>query len=74
MISERDLREYYLPSFERCIREGKAQSIMTAYNAVNGVPCTVNHYLIQKVLRGDWGFQGYVVTDCMDGDPAQIRA
>ncbi len=74
VISERDLREYYLPSFERCIREGKAQSIMTAYNAVNGVPCTVNHYLIQKVLRGDWGFQGYVVTDCMDGDPAQIRA
>ncbi|MDE6199403.1 MAG: glycoside hydrolase family 3 C-terminal domain-containing protein [Muribaculaceae bacterium] len=64
VISERDLREYYLPSFERCIREGKAQSIMTAYNAVNGVPCTVNHYLIQKVLRGDWGFQGYVVTDC----------
>lgn len=64
VISERDLREYYLPSFERCIKEGKAQSIMTAYNAVNGVPCTVNHYLIQKVLRGDWGFQGYVVTDC----------
>lgn len=64
VISERDLREYYLPSFERCIRDGKAQSIMTAYNAVNGVPCTVNHYLIQKVLRGDWGFQGYVVTDC----------
>ena len=64
VISERDLREYYLPSFERLIKEGKAQSIMTAYNAVNGVPCTVNHYLIQKVLRGDWGFQGYVVTDC----------
>lgn len=64
VISERDLREYYLPSFERCIKEGKAQSIMTAYNAVNGVPCTVNHYLIQKVLRQDWGFQGYVVTDC----------
>lgn len=64
VISERDLREYYLPSFERCIKDGKAQSIMTAYNAVNGVPCTVNHYLIQKVLRGDWGFQGYVVTDC----------
>lgn len=64
VISERDLREYYLPSFERLIKEGKAQSIMTAYNAINGVPCTVNHYLIQKVLRGDWGFQGYVVTDC----------
>ena len=63
-ISERDLREYYLPAFERCIKEGKAQSIMTAYNAVNGIPCTVNHYLIQKVLRGDWGFQGFIVSDC----------
>ena len=64
VISERDLREYYLPAFERCIVDAKAQSIMTAYNAVNGVPCTVNHYLIQKVLRGDWGFQGYIVSDC----------
>ena len=64
VISERDLREYYLPSFEKCIVEGKAQSIMTAYNAVNGIPCTVNTYLIKKVLREDWGFQGYVVTDC----------
>lgn len=63
-VSERDLREYYLPSFERCITEGKAQSIMTAYNAVNGVPCTVNTYLIRNVLRGDWGFNGYVVSDC----------
>ena len=64
VISERDLREYYLPAFERCIIEGKAQSIMSAYNAVNGVPCTVNNYLLRKVLREDWGFQGYVVSDC----------
>lgn len=41
-ISERDLREYYLPAFEHCIVDGKAQSIMMAYNAVNGIPCTVN--------------------------------
>ena len=63
-VSERDLREYYLPSFERCITEGKAQSIMMAYNAVNDVPCTVNTYLIKNVLRGDWGFNGYIVSDC----------
>lgn len=63
-ITERDLREYYLPSFERCIVDGKAQSIMMAYNAVNDVPCTVNTYLIKEVLRGDWGFQGYIVSDC----------
>lgn len=64
VISERDLREYYLPAFERCIVDGKAQSIMSAYNAVNNVPCTVNNYLLRKVLREDWGFQGYVVSDC----------
>lgn len=63
-ISERDLREYYLPAFERCMIDGKAQSIMTAYNAVNGTPCTVNTYLIKKVLREDWGFNGYIVSDC----------
>ena len=64
VISERDLREYYLPAFEKCIVEGKAQSIMTAYNAVNGVPCLINSYLIGKVLRQDWQFQGYIVSDC----------
>ncbi len=63
-ISIRDLREYYLPAFERCVIEGKVQSVMSAYNAVNNVPCTVNSYLLQKVLRKDWGFQGYVVSDC----------
>ncbi|WP_455496786.1 glycoside hydrolase family 3 C-terminal domain-containing protein [Coprobacter sp.] len=63
-ISERDLREYYLPAFERCIIDGKAQSIMTAYNAINDVPCTLNAWLLKKVLRTDWGFNGYVVSDC----------
>lgn len=63
-ISETNLREYYLPAFERCIREGNAQSIMTAYNAINGVPCTVNNWLLKKVLKEDWGFDGYIVSDC----------
>ena len=64
VISERDLREYYLPAFEHCVKQGKAQSVMSAYNAVNHIPCTVNSYLLQKVLRHDWGFDGYVVSDC----------
>lgn len=63
-INETDMREYYLPAFERCVREGNAQSIMTAYNAINGVPCTVNNWLLKKVLKEDWGFDGYVVSDC----------
>ena len=63
-ISETDLREYYFPAYERCVVKGNAQSIMTAYNAINGVPCTVNNWLLKKVLREDWRFDGYVVSDC----------
>jgi beta-glucosidase len=64
IVSQRMLREYYLPAFEACIKEGKAASIMTAYNAINGVPCSANGFLIDTILRKDWGFQGYVVSDC----------
>lgn len=69
-VSEKNLREYYLPAFEQCVREGKSASIMAAYNAINGVPCTLNNWLLQKVLREDWGFDGYVVSDC--GGPALL--
>jgi len=64
IISERALREYYLKGFEACITEGKAQSIMSAYNAVNGIPCTANQWLLNDLLRTEWGFEGYVVSDC----------
>lgn len=64
VISEKQMREYYLPAFESCIRRGRAASIMSAYNAINGVPCTGNPWLLTKVLREDWGFDGYVVSDC----------
>ena len=69
-ISEKQLREYYLPAFEACIKDGKAASIMSAYNAINNVPCTLNSWLLTKVLRHDWGFQGYVVSDC--GGPSLL--
>ena len=62
IVDERLLREYYLPHFRACIQEGKAQSVMVAYNAVNGVPCCANRALL-AILR-DWGFEGFVVTDC----------
>jgi len=64
IISERALREYYLKGFEACIKEGKAQSIMSAYNAINGVPCTADKWLLNDLLRDEWGFEGYVVSDC----------
>lgn len=69
-ISEKQLRDYYFPAFEACVKEGKAASVMTAYNALNDVPCTLNAWLLKKVLRKDWGFNGYVVSDC--GGPSLL--
>jgi beta-glucosidase len=63
-ISKRDLYETYLPAFEALIREGGAWSVMGAYNRLAGVPCCANDFLLRKTLRDDWGFRGYVVTDC----------
>src|SRR5580658_8113065 len=62
--SERDLNDTYLPAFRAAIVEGKADSVMCAYNSVDGQPACVNTDLLQKRLRGDWGFNGYVVSDC----------
>ncbi|MEL0653183.1 glycoside hydrolase family 3 C-terminal domain-containing protein [Algibacter sp. TI.3.09] len=63
-ISERALREYYFPAYKAAVQEGNAQSIMSAYNAINGVPSTANNWLLNTVLRDEWGFKGYVVSDC----------
>ena len=63
-ISEKWLREYFLEGFRPLIEEGHAESIMGAYNAVFDIPCCHSQWLLQKVLRDEWGFQGYVVTDC----------
>jgi len=62
--SERDLYEMYLPQFERVVREGKVAGVMGAYNAVNGVPCCADPFLLRDLLRKQWGFEGYVVSDC----------
>ena len=53
IVSMRLLREYYLPAFEACVKEGKAASIMSAYNGINGIPCSANTWLLTKVLRED---------------------
>jgi beta-glucosidase len=62
--SEHDLWDTYLPAFRATITEGKADSIMCAYNAVDKVPACANKMLLQDILRHDWGFQGYVTSDC----------
>src|SRR5439155_11674409 len=61
--SNRDLRETYLPAFEAGIREGGATSLMSAYNAVNGIPAPANTFLLKDILRGEWDFKGAVVGD-----------
>jgi beta-glucosidase len=64
IVSQRDLRMTYLPAFKACIMEGEAHSIMGAYNRVNGEACCASPTLLQKFLRDEWGFDGYVVSDC----------
>ncbi len=63
-VSERDLRETYLPHFRDCVVEGKAFSVMCAYNRFLGEPCCGSSRLLNDILRQEWGFQGYVVSDC----------
>jgi beta-glucosidase len=63
-VSPRDLRESYLPAFEACVHEAQAVSVMSAYNRVNGEACSASRTLLGDILRGEWGFTGYVVSDC----------
>ena len=63
-VNERDLRETYLPAFEACVTEAKAASVMGAYNRTNGEPCCASPTLLQKILREEWNFEGYVASDC----------
>lgn len=81
-VTERNMREYYLPAFEACVREAGVKSIMSAYNAFSidvnekdaaglgyskshgGLPCSANKMLLTDILRNEWGFDGYVTSDC----------
>ena len=62
-LDERTLREIYLKPFERAIVEGGAMSVMPAYNKVNGDYCSENEHLLNEILRGEWGFKGFTVSD-----------
>lgn len=63
-VDARNLREYYLPAFEMAVKDANVRSIMSAYNAVNGIPCGANHELLIDILRNEWGFNGFVTSDC----------
>jgi len=63
-VSLHDIEDTYLPAFRAAVTEGKADSVMCAYNSINGQPACVNTLLLEDTLRGAWKFQGYVVSDC----------
>ncbi|MFI5138835.1 MAG: glycoside hydrolase family 3 N-terminal domain-containing protein [Sphingobacteriales bacterium] len=63
-VDEKDLRETYLYAFHTLVTNGKVESVMSAYNRVNGTPNSINKYLLTDILRKEWGFKGHVVTDC----------
>lgn len=63
-VSEKDLWETYLPAFEYCVKEGQVEGAMGGYSSLNGTPLCGNKRLITDILREDWGFEGYYVSDC----------
>ena len=66
--NERYMREFILPPFEACFKRGGSRSVMTSYNSYDGIPCTANDWLLNQVLKKEWGFQGFVISDaCATG-------
>ena len=63
-VSLHDEEDTYLPAFRAAVIEGKADSVMCAYNSINGQPACANQFLLHDTLRGAWKFDGYVVSDC----------
>ena len=63
-VSEKDLRETYLPAFEALVKEAGVEAVMGAYNRFEGEPCCASRRLMVDILRGEWGFEGHFVSDC----------
>lgn len=63
-VNKKDLYETYLPAFRDAVKEGQVESVMGAYNRVNGEPCCGSETLLENILRQEWGFKGHVVSDC----------
>ena len=63
-ITQQDLVDSYLKPFQSCVEKGKVSGLMCSYNSINGVPSCANPWLLDQVARGDWGFDGYITSDC----------
>ena len=64
VVSKRDLYATYLPAFKKLVTDAKVEAVMGAYNRTLGEPCNASQLLLVDILRGEWGFQGHVVSDC----------
>ncbi len=73
-VDERTLREIYLPHFRRLVQVGDVASIMAAYNSVNGQYCAENEHLLRDILKGDWGFRGFVESDWFVGTRSTVAS
>lgn len=76
-LDERTLREVYLPHFRRAVTEAHVGAVMSAYNSVNGAYSDLNHHLLTEILKDDWGFRGFVMSDWIfgtHGDVDSLRA
>merc|ERR1740138_1475354 len=63
-IPMQDLVDSYMKPFQACVEKGRVSSLMCSYNAINGVPACANDWLLSTVARGEWGFDGYITSDC----------
>jgi beta-glucosidase len=73
-VDERTLREIYLPHFHDVVTEGRVASVMSAYNKVNGAYCAENSHLLRDILKGEWGFRGFVESDWILGTRSTVAS